>query len=96
MRTDARNGHGQVVEELDRVLRGWLDEARKFGNSRQTRALVRKTRKKLSNLEHDLEREVRHTARRAERYVHDSPWVAVGAVAALAFVVGCLVANRDR
>jgi ElaB/YqjD/DUF883 family membrane-anchored ribosome-binding protein len=96
MRTDARNGYGHVVDEVDRVLRGWLDEARKHGSSRQARALLRKTRKRLTNLEHDLEREVRHTARTADRYLHDSPWVAVGAVAAVAFVVGCIVAGRER
>jgi ElaB/YqjD/DUF883 family membrane-anchored ribosome-binding protein len=39
---------------------------------------------------------VRHTAKTADRYLHDRPWAVVGAVAALAFVVGCVVANRDR
>jgi ElaB/YqjD/DUF883 family membrane-anchored ribosome-binding protein len=53
-------------------------------------------RERLTDLEKDAAHGVRHGARRADSYVHDRPWMAIGIAAAAAFLLGVAAARRGR
>jgi ElaB/YqjD/DUF883 family membrane-anchored ribosome-binding protein len=51
-------------------------------------------RERLAAVEDTLMAGVKHGARRADRYVRDNPWPAIGMVAAGAFLLGVLLTRR--
>ena len=52
------------------------------------------TRRRIGDLQHEGVERARRAARHTDEYVHDHPWHAVGAAAALGLVVGVLIARR--
>ena len=52
------------------------------------------TRLRLSDLQHEGIERARRAARDTDEYVHEHPWHAVGAGAALGLLVGVLIARR--
>jgi ElaB/YqjD/DUF883 family membrane-anchored ribosome-binding protein len=52
------------------------------------------TRRRIGDLQHEGVERARRAARHTDEYVHDHPWHAVGAAAALGLVLGVLIARR--
>jgi ElaB/YqjD/DUF883 family membrane-anchored ribosome-binding protein len=52
------------------------------------------TRRRIDDLQHEGVERARRAARHTDEYVHEHPWYAVGAAAALGLVVGVLIARR--
>ena len=50
---------------------------------------------RIRNAEHKLKHGAVDSARAADSYVRDNPWVSVGVAAAIAFLVGALSRRRD-
>jgi len=51
-------------------------------------------RHQLDHLEHAAMLKAKHAARATDNYVHDNPWQAIGAGAALGIVIGVLIGRR--
>lgn len=52
-------------------------------------------RERIEAVEDKLKDGVKHGARRADRYVRDNPWPAIGVAAAAAFLLGVLLSRRN-
>ncbi|MFI4932853.1 MAG: YqjD family protein [Burkholderiales bacterium] len=52
------------------------------------------TRRRIGDLQYEGVERARRAARHTDEYVHDHPWHAVGAAAALGLVVGVLIARH--
>jgi ElaB/YqjD/DUF883 family membrane-anchored ribosome-binding protein len=52
-------------------------------------------RERLEAVEDKLMGGVKQGARRADRYVRDNPWPAIGVAAAAAFLLGVLISRRN-
>lgn len=52
------------------------------------------TRRRIGDLQYESVERARRAARHTDEYVHDHPWHAVGAAAALGLVLGVLIARR--
>jgi ElaB/YqjD/DUF883 family membrane-anchored ribosome-binding protein len=59
------------------------------------RSRLRHARERLTHFEHDVARDVKAKLGRADRYVHENPWMAVGTAATIAFLLGSLAHRRD-
>lgn len=49
----------------------------------------------ISDASGNIAAQARHSAKVADNYVHEKPWVAIGAGAALSFAIGFFLANRE-
>jgi ElaB/YqjD/DUF883 family membrane-anchored ribosome-binding protein len=56
---------------------------------------IGQARERLADFEQGLGRDLKQGAQAADRYVRDNAWVAIGAAAAAAFLIGVLVSRRD-
>ena len=55
---------------------------------------VKNARKRLVQAEEELADRAKAAAREADRYVHDSPWQAIGIAAGVAFILGLMAGRR--
>jgi ElaB/YqjD/DUF883 family membrane-anchored ribosome-binding protein len=53
-------------------------------------------RERLAAFEQDMGQQLKHHAHKADSYAHERPWLAIGIAAAAAFLLGIVVARRDR
>jgi ElaB/YqjD/DUF883 family membrane-anchored ribosome-binding protein len=51
-------------------------------------------RKALHKIEHSVVAEAKHVAKETDDYVHENPWLAMGAAASAGVLVGLLLARR--
>ncbi len=58
------------------------------------RAKLRVAKEKIADAQYAVADKAKAAARATDDYVHDNPWQAVGAAAALGFVLGLLVNRR--
>ena len=92
VRTTVQN----LMSECENLLAELGDE----GASRYRNAVtgmqrqMRRTRDDLDDLQYSAVRRARKSIRRADAYVHDNPWQAIGVAAAVGFVAGLLMNRR--
>lgn len=90
-----RTDLAHLIDEVDALLRAGVKrvlDAQKGGAG----DVLDSAREKLVKLERDLESEVRKGARGAAAYIHRKPWPALGATAAVAFLLGYLSSHREE
>lgn len=94
---------GKLLDDLRNLLEGAEDlmqatagdASEKVSHARrQMEQSLESTRKQVQEADRYVVRRIRSGARTADRYVHDSPWNAVGLAAGIGFLVGCLAARR--
>jgi len=57
-------------------------------------ATVTSARKRLSEVEEELADRAKTAARETDKYVHESPWQAIGIAAGVAFILGLMAGRR--
>ncbi len=77
---------------LDKATRETGEKARDLRSQVESRLLSAKLR--LQELEGQARDRAKQAARATDDYVHDHPWQAIGAAAAIGFVVGLLMNRR--
>ena len=77
---------------MTRYRRSFRDGARDLRAQVEAKLLAAKLR--LQEMQGDAVDRARDAARATDDYVHDNPWQAVGAAAAVGFVVGMLMTRR--
>jgi ElaB/YqjD/DUF883 family membrane-anchored ribosome-binding protein len=87
---------GTVIEDVERLFRRFVSEGGECAGESvdQLRASFEDIRERIMKLEHGVQHQVRRRMRETNRYVHEHPWQTIGAVAAVAFVLGALTARR--
>jgi ElaB/YqjD/DUF883 family membrane-anchored ribosome-binding protein len=85
----------RLIDEVDALLRAGVKRLLEAEKS-DPEDVIAKARDKLVKLEGELEAEVRKGARSAAAYIHRQPWPAMGATAAVAFLLGYLAHHRDE
>jgi ElaB/YqjD/DUF883 family membrane-anchored ribosome-binding protein len=79
----------QVVTQTQALLDAGGD---KLGKTKEAMAEhLEAARNSLAELEHDLERGVRRSIRRADHYAQDNPWRIAGAALFFGFVLGAVL-----
>lgn len=103
MAIDIERNRDQLVDDFATVLTEAEDMLRKASNetgdrARDLRAQVEAkllaAKLRLQEMQGDAVDRARYAARFTDDYVHDNPWQAVGAAAAVGFVVGMLMTRR--
>ena len=88
-----------VVHDAEDLLKATAEQAGEHiaGVRARAEASLRSAREKLADLmDCDAAQYARNAAGRADRYIHNSPWLAIGAGAAAGLVLGLLLGRRDR
>ena len=103
MTEDSEQARNRIVDEFSAVLTEAEDMLKRAANESGERAkdLRSQVEAKLLNAKLRLQEmqgqavdRARETARATDDYVHDHPWQAIGAAAAVGFVVGLLMNRR--
>jgi ElaB/YqjD/DUF883 family membrane-anchored ribosome-binding protein len=103
MAIDIERTRDQLVDDFAAVLSEAEDMLKKASNetgdrARDMRAQVEAkllaAKLRLQEMQGDAVDRARDAARATDDYVHDNPWQAVGAAAAVGFVVGMLMTRR--
>jgi ElaB/YqjD/DUF883 family membrane-anchored ribosome-binding protein len=103
MAIDIERTRDQLVDDFATVLTEAEDMLKKASNetgdrARDMRAQVEAkllaAKLRLQEMQGDAVDRARDAARYTDDYVHDNPWQAVGAAAAVGFVVGMLMSRR--
>jgi ElaB/YqjD/DUF883 family membrane-anchored ribosome-binding protein len=103
MAIDIERNRDQLVDDFATVLTEAEDMLKKASNetgdrARDMRAQVEAkllaAKLRLQEIQGDAVDRARDAARVTDDYVHDNPWQAVGAAAAVGFVVGMLMSRR--
>ena len=81
------------AEELIKATASQSTEKITEARTRMQQALL-DLKPRLANAEAVLKDKAREAAHAADEYVHDNPWVAMGAAAGLGMVVGLLIGRR--
>lgn len=91
-------GLQDIVAETEHLLRVTADHAGEKVSQVRAHAeqSLRAARDHLRDAEQRVLRGARIAARRTDRYVHANPWTAIGVVAGMAFVIGCLATAAWR
>jgi ElaB/YqjD/DUF883 family membrane-anchored ribosome-binding protein len=86
----------RVMEDIDALLDagGTKVEGEVKAIRDRLRERLEDTRLRLSDLQNEGIERARRAARDTDEYVHEHPWHAVGAGAALGLLVGVLIARR--
>jgi len=92
LRQDLRD----VVHDIEGIVQGLADATHDEAGElkARTRTALNHVRDRLGEIEHDAATRLRTTGARTQRYVHERPWLVIGAAAAAAFVLGTLVKLR--
>ena len=87
-----------IVADTEQLLRATADHAGEKVSQVRAHAeqSLRTARTHLRDAEQRVLRSARIAARRTDRYVHANPWTAIGVVAGMAFVIGCLATAALR
>ena len=87
---------GDVLGEAETLLRQAAKETgEKASDLRsQVEAKLMAAKMKLQDLQDDAIDQAKAAARATDDYVRDNPWQAIGAAAAVGFLVGMLVSRR--
>lgn len=103
MESATERARERVADDFSNVLRDAEDLLRKAGaetgdKAEQLRAEAEskllRAKLRLQELEGRLVDRSRAAARRADDYVHQSPWTSIGVAAAIGFVAGLLLNRR--
>ena len=103
MESATERARERVADEFTNVLRDAEDLLKKAGEETGEKAeLLRaeaeskllSAKLRLQELESRLADRTRAAARRADDYVHESPWTSIGVAAAVGFVAGLLLNRR--
>jgi ElaB/YqjD/DUF883 family membrane-anchored ribosome-binding protein len=103
MAIDIERTRDQLVDDFAAVLSEAEDMLKKASNetgdrARDMRAQVEAkllaAKLRLQEMQGDAVDRARDAARATDDYVHDNPWQAVGAAAAVGFIVGMLMTRR--
>jgi ElaB/YqjD/DUF883 family membrane-anchored ribosome-binding protein len=88
----------ELIEDVESLLAEGADattdslrDAQKSARSRLSDA-----KERLADLEKDVVGDVKRRIDRTDRYMHDNPWGALGATAAVAFLLGYMAHRRDE
>lgn len=86
----------RVMDDINALIgaQGTKVESEVVAIRERLRDRLEETRRRIDDLQHEGIERARRAARQTDEYVHDHPWHAVGAAAALALVVGVLIARR--
>ncbi len=77
---------------LDKATKETGDKARDLRSQVEAKLLSAKLR--LQEIEGQAREHAKEAARATDNYVHDHPWQAIGAAAAVGFVVGLMMNRR--
>lgn len=83
----------QHAEELVAATTDSASDAVAEARSQAERSL-HAARKSLSRIEQRVVKQARHVAHETDDYVHENPWLAIGAAASAGVLVGLLLARR--
>jgi ElaB/YqjD/DUF883 family membrane-anchored ribosome-binding protein len=94
----------QLLSDLNKLL-GQFESAVRAGTSdprqqhgaaaEQLRDGLKQARARVDDLHQGLQDEIERGVQATEQLVRGQPWVAIGIAAAIAFVLGVVVARRD-
>jgi ElaB/YqjD/DUF883 family membrane-anchored ribosome-binding protein len=87
-----------IVADTEQLLRATADHAGEKVSQVRAHAeqSLRAARDHLRDAEQHVLGRARIAARRTDRYVRANPWTALGVVAGMAFVIGCLATAARR
>jgi ElaB/YqjD/DUF883 family membrane-anchored ribosome-binding protein len=103
MAIDIERTRDQLVDDFAAVLSEAEDMLKKASQETgdrardqraQVEAKLHAAKLRLQEMQGDAVDRARDAARATDDYVHDNPWQAVGAAAAVGFVVGMLMTRR--
>ena len=85
-----------VMEDIESLIgaEGQKAEGEVQALRARIRARLEQTRRSIGEFGHDGVARARSAARSTDHYVHDHPWQAIGAGAALGLLVGVLIGRR--
>ena len=85
-----------VVREIEGIVQGLADATHDEAGElkTRTRTALNHVRDRLGEIEDDAATHLRTAGARTQRYVHQRPWLVIGAAAATAFVLGTLMKLR--
>lgn len=85
-----------VVEDAEALLKATAGQAGERVEQARHRAeeSVRAARERLADLEGEVRMRAREAARTTDRYVHETPWGAIGMAAGVGFILGLLSGRR--
>lgn len=81
------------AEELLRATAGQAGEKVAAARERATRS-IQVARERIAQAGYAAAEQTRLAARLTDDYVHENPWAAVGAAAAIGLVIGMLIARK--
>jgi ElaB/YqjD/DUF883 family membrane-anchored ribosome-binding protein len=93
----------KIIDDFGAVLTEAEDLLQRAGNetgerARDLRSQVESrllsARARLQQLEGQAVDQAKYAVRATDDYVHDNPWVSIGAAAAVGFVIGLLLSRR--
>jgi len=87
----------KIMSELEELVKVTLSGAGEQADEAARRLSdgINRACDQLAAFEQSCGREFKHGVRTADRYVHDTIWVAIGIAAGAGFLLGMLVARRD-
>lgn len=88
LREDLRS----VADDVEGLLKHVAEGAGEQGD--HVRARLHRLRERVEGIEQRADARARRTGQDIDRYVHESPWLMIGAAAGLAFLIGSLSASR--
>jgi ElaB/YqjD/DUF883 family membrane-anchored ribosome-binding protein len=90
--TDAKSLMADADEIVKSMASASGDKLADLGE--KLRAKLRVAKEKIADAQYAVADKAKAAARATDDYVHDNPWQAVGAAAAVGFVLGLLVNRR--
>jgi ElaB/YqjD/DUF883 family membrane-anchored ribosome-binding protein len=91
------NDLNRLIGDLESLLKGAAGAAAEHAGEagEKLSAGLAEARERLEAVEDKVRDGVQQGARRADRYVRDNPWPAIGIAAGAAFLLGVLLSRRN-
>ncbi len=87
---------GKVMDDIDSLVNATTNKAE--GEAKALRARIRdrldSAKEKFADVQHEAVTKARHAVHATDDYVHENPWQAIGAAAALGLAIGVLIGRR--
>jgi ElaB/YqjD/DUF883 family membrane-anchored ribosome-binding protein len=87
---------GKVMDDIDSLVNATTNKAE--GEAKALRARIRdrldSAKEKFADVQHEAISKAKHAAHATDDYVHENPWQAIGAAAALGLAIGVLIGRR--